>query len=198
MNNEERKALRQSWYDEARKQTNETIPSFLQKLFDYKHDYSVVETIEPGEPVDVIGGRTSRAKEFMPPAFNTICYACSAAAVAAATAINNNHGFPRGAIMWEFITGWFQEEDKPMRLVKFENMLYPQYKSDFDKTISQETADWLISKAKEKLKLYPDKDCTCYQAAHPTVIAHWQSIAKGELPFGYKVVGKESQKENQP
>ena len=166
MNNEELKALRQSWYDEARKQTNETIPSFLQKLFDYKHDY------------------------------NTICYACGAAAVAAATAINNNHGFPRGAIMWEFITGWFQEEDKPMQLVKFENMLYPQYKNYFDKTISQETADWLISKAKEKLELYTDKDSFSH-TAHPTVVAHWRSIAKGELPFGYKVV-KESQKENQP
>jgi cystathionine beta-lyase/cystathionine gamma-synthase len=56
MNNEELKALRQSWYDEARKQTNETIPSFLQKLFEYKHDY------------------------------DTICYACGAAAVATATA----------------------------------------------------------------------------------------------------------------
>jgi hypothetical protein len=151
---EELKVLRQSWYDEARKQTNETIPSFLQKLFEYNHDY------------------------------NTICYACGAAAVAAATAIDNHSitGFQANAIMWEFVTEWLQEQDKPMRLVKFENMLYPQYKSDFDKTILQETADWLISKAKEKLELYTDL------AAHPDVLAHWKSLAKGELPFGYRIV----------
>jgi hypothetical protein len=150
------KALRASWYAEARKQTLKRLPAFLEKLAGHKHDY------------------------------NTICYACGAAAVAATWAIERSPsggitGFQAGAIMWEFITEWMGEQDKPLRLVKYENMLYPQYEREFDKIISQETADWLKAEAQKRLNDRAD------DGAHPAVVAHWRSITAGNLPFGYRV-----------
>lgn len=151
------KELREGWYNEARQQTIETLSVFIQKLADYKHDY------------------------------NTICYACGAAALAAATAIDRSPsggitGFQAGAIMWEFVSEWLQEQNKPMRLIKYENLLYPQYNHDFDKVISQETADWLRDQAKLRLSERQD-------SAHPAVIAHWEAIVAGNLPFGFRIEG---------
>ncbi len=43
-------------------------------------------------------------------------------------------------MMWQFITNWMSEyKDKPLRLVNYDKMLYPQYAGDFSKTISKET-----------------------------------------------------------
>jgi hypothetical protein len=153
--NPELKSLRDSWYLEAKKQTIETLPYFLNKLSTYPHDY------------------------------NTICYACGAASVAAAWAIDKSPhggitGFQAGAIMWEFITEWMNEQDKPLQLVHFENMLYPQYEYRFQKQITQETWTWLQEQA--KLNLEKNQEGT-----HIEVIEHWKSIINGQIPFGYIV-----------
>lgn len=74
-------ALRTQWIAEARKQTLETLPAFLQKLADYPHTYG------------------------------TICRAIAAGAIGAARALDQSAhggitGFQAGAIMWDFCAGW--------------------------------------------------------------------------------------------
>ena len=142
------------WYEQARAQemSLETLPEFLRHLTeDYGHDYG------------------------------TICHAIAAASLAAARAVDRSPqggitGFQAGAIMWQFITNWMIEyKDKPVKLVNFENMLFPQYESTFVKTISQDTYDWLVSQAKERMH---------ENGMAPRVKAHMEDIAAGHLPWG--------------
>ena len=50
----------------------------------------------------------------------------------------------------------------------------------FQKTITAETYERILSEAELRLKDSPD--------AHEKVKAHWQSIVDGVVPFGYKVI----------
>lgn len=155
----EEDGLHKEWYEEASKQTLETLPAFLNKLVsEYDHDYG------------------------------TICHATAASAVGAAWAIGNdpNHGITNhqaGGIMWLFIQNWMGI-DSPLRLMNFKDMLYPQYENKFQKTISQETFDYLQTKAKELLA--EENHYT-----KPNVELHWRSIINGEVPFGYTLEPKE-------
>lgn len=145
------------WYKEASKQTLDTLPEFMRKLSeDYSHDYG------------------------------TVCHMVAAGAVAAAWAMNQSKGaqggitgFQAGAVMWEFIRHWNHSgEDKPMRLLDYNDLLYPQYAHKFQ-VISKSTWEWAQEKAKENLKN------SSY--ANPEVIAHWRSVAEGFVPFGLRV-----------
>jgi hypothetical protein len=135
--------------------TLETLSEFLRELTeDYEHDYG------------------------------TICHAITAAALAAARAVDRSPtggitGFQAGCVMWGFISEWQHLQGEPLRLVKFQNMLYPQYENDFGRTISKNTWDWLQKRA---LELLAEND-----RGNPEVRAHWQSIADGKVPFGYRV-----------
>jgi hypothetical protein len=89
-------------------------------------------------------------------------------------------GFQAGFVMWDFITGWTYTGNKcGLKMVDYDNMLFPQYGYKFEKTISSDVWESLKKQAEENLK---DK-----QYAHPDVIAHWQSIVDGKVPFGYSV-----------
>ena len=147
----------ESWNKETDNITLKTLPKFLEKLTtEYEHDYG------------------------------TICHAVAIAAVAAAKAVNRTPaggitGFQAGAVFWEFYRRWLHEEG-PARLVKYEQMLYPQSADSFDRVISPSTWKWLKEEAVKR---------ACDTAsAHPSVMAHWKSIAAGKVPFGYSV-GKE-------
>jgi hypothetical protein len=146
--------LSKEWMKEARAMTLEKLPAFLEKLVSHKHDYG------------------------------TICRAIAAAGVAAAYAVEKSPqggitGFQASCIMWDLITGWDEgKEGKPIRLVDYEDMLYPQYAHKF-RSITPETWAHLQAKAKEKLATSP--------TAAARVVAHWKSIAAGEVPFGYTV-----------
>jgi len=145
-------ALRDSWYAEAKKQTLGTLRHFLDELAGFEHDY------------------------------NTICYACAAAGVAATWAMDRTEhggitGFQAGAIMWEYMQAWNGVEP-PAWLLKGEDMLFPQYAYKFN-TINTGVWEWLRNKAVGKLE---DKAAF---PAHEEVIAHWQSIRDGKIPFGY-------------
>lgn len=59
-------------------------------------------------------------------------------------------------------------------------MLYPQCGHKFEKTISKDTWEQLQNVAKKRLE---EKN----KHAHPNVIAHWESIVKGVVPFGFTV-----------
>lgn len=151
----EKSGEHKKWYEEASKQTLESLPEFLSHLANnYMHDYG------------------------------TICHAVAASALAAAHAMNASpvggiSGFQAGCIMWEFIQKWMNYKS-PLRLIDYGNMLYPQYKNKFEKTISKETWEYL---QKEAYKLLAEDN----ETASPNVINHWKSIAAGVVPFGYQL-----------
>lgn len=90
-------------------------------------------------------------------------------------------GFQAGAVMWDFIRDWCYRNNKcGLKITDYDKMLYPQYGHTFEKTISPETWDALQKEAEKALV----EDC---QYAHPDVVAHWKSIVKGVIPFGYTV-----------
>ena len=145
----------EQWYKDAETQTLEILPIFLSNIMNnYSHDYG------------------------------TICKALGAGSVATAWAMNNHpqggiSGFQAGAVMWEFITNWDESyKDKPINLINYEYMLYPQYRHHFEKTISQSTWEWLQKEAAINLK--KDNNHT-----NENVVMHWQSIIDGIIPFGY-------------
>ena len=117
----------EQWYKDAREQTLDTLPYFINHLLkDYQHDYG------------------------------TICHALAAGAVATTRAMNHSDqggmtGFQTGAIMWEYMEHW-NNVKPPAKLVRYESMLDPQYDYKHEKTISSGTMDWLQNKAAEKLK----------------------------------------------
>jgi len=144
-----------SWYEEARKQTPETLAAFFEKVMGQQHDYG------------------------------TVCHAIAAVAVGAAWAGDKHPqggitGFQAGAVFWQFAKHW-HDVTGPARLVRFENMLFPQYEDSFQKTIGKETWEWLQEEAKKKLAT---EDRTHIA---PAVVEHWESIAAGRVPFGYEV-----------
>ncbi len=150
----------EQWYKDAANQTLATLPQFMNHVLnDYVHDYG------------------------------TICKAIGACSVAAAWAADASRqggitGFQAGAVMWEFIRNWNYTRNKcGLKIVDMDKMLYPQYSENFDKTISMQEMETLTTEAKKLLEADEDSN------VHPKVKAHWQSIAVGIPPFGYRVVG---------
>ena len=147
-------ALRDDWYKRAATQDLTSLPIFLSELAGFEHDY------------------------------NTICYACAAAAVAATWAMDKTPrggitGFQGGAIMWEYMEAW-NHVTPPAWILRGEDLLYPQFAYKFE-TMPRTTWIWLQEEARKKLeeeKGFP---------AHSEVIAHWESIRDGEVPFGFTV-----------
>lgn len=118
--------FRTKFYEEAKKQTLGTLPDFLDKLFLESFDYG------------------------------SICCAITASALAAAWAANHHPkagitDFQAGAVMWEFIQQWNYKGNKTgLKIVDYDNMLYSQYESTFQKTISKDTFV-ALQKAAERL-----------------------------------------------
>ena len=65
-----------------------------------------------------------------------------------------------------------------MRLVNYDDMLYPQYDHKFAKVLDHGMWAYLQKAAAEKLAQHHGA---------PEVQAHWQSIVDGVVPFGYRV-----------
>jgi hypothetical protein len=94
-------------------------------------------------------------------------------------------GFQAGFVMWDFIRYWMKYDNKcGLRLIDWDDMLYPQYSDKFDKTIDADVWDALQKQAKQKIQ---DDTNNEHYKAHPDVVAHWKNIADGEVPFGYAV-----------
>lgn len=91
--------------------------------------------------------------------------------------------FQASCVTWDFIMSFLITDNKcGMRLVNYDDMLYPQYYYKFQKTISSATWNDLQKTAKECLEKRKN--------ASPIVIKHWQSIVDGIVPFGYVVEGE--------
>jgi hypothetical protein len=84
--------------------------------------------------------------------------------------------------MWEFIKRFMSKEGS-LRLLEFNNMLYPQYEKRFEKTMTANMFADLQESAKKLLKNT--------ESANGAVIAHWQSIVDGVVPFGFIIKDKE-------
>lgn len=117
--------------------------------------------------------------------YGTICVAIGAAAVAAAWAMEKSPqggitGFQAGAITWEMIQGWNGSMigETGARLQNFDDLLFPQYAEKFT-SIGSDTWKRLQEKAAANLR---EKS-----HAHPNVIAHWRSVAEGNVPFGLHI-----------
>jgi hypothetical protein len=145
------------WYEKARSTdiTMETLPKFLNSLLDdYKHDYG------------------------------TIVHAMTAGAIATITAMNSTKqggitGFQASCLSWLFLREGMGKEGA-LRLIEFNDLLYPQHEDRFEKTINKEIWADLQKKAAHCIK-------NASIATHPDVLAHWQSIVDGKLPFGFSV-----------
>lgn len=148
----------EKWYEDARKMTLSQLAEFINHLTnDYKHDYG------------------------------TIVHAMTAGALASISVIDRSPeggitGFQASCIMWQFIKT-FMHIESPLRLLNFEDLLYPQYENTF-RTISEDTWKWVQDKAKQNLIEHTN--------AANTVKTHWQSIVDGYIPFGYMIEKKES------
>ena len=87
-------------------------------------------------------------------------------------------GFQAGFVMWDFIKDWsFRGNKCGLKIVNYDDMLYPQYNHKFQKTISKDTFEALQKAAEDNLKKGG--------YANPNVIKHWKSIVDGNVPFGY-------------
>ena len=150
--------IQKEWYSQAKKQTLETLPTFLNHLMnDYSHDYG------------------------------TICHALSAGSVAAASAMNEHKnggitGFQAGAVMWGFIQNWNYTSNKcGLRIIDYDNLLFPQYEEKFGKVISKGT--WENLQKQAKLNLEEKDEFACEEVKN-----HWRKISEGILPFGFSIV----------
>lgn len=146
-----------AWFAEAKKMTEEDLAGYYARIIHgYNHDYG------------------------------TACHAVAAVALAAAWAACGDNdiglsGFQAGFVMWDFIKNWtYHGNECGLKLVDYDNMLYPQYEEKFDKVISQTTWKAIQEAAKKNLD-------TCDGASYG-VIQHWRKIVNGEVPFGYRVV----------
>lgn len=89
-------------------------------------------------------------------------------------------GFQAGCVMWDFISDWMYSNNRcGMKIVDYDDMLYPQYSYKFGRTITTSTWNSIREEAKKRLE---DSEY-----AHPDVIAHWKSIVAGRIPFGYVI-----------
>lgn len=70
----------------------------------------------------------------------------------------------------------------PLRLVNFDDLLYPQYESKFQRTLSADVWDIVQTKAQKLLETSGKSG-----EAAPQVIAHWATLAAGKLPFGLEL-----------
>ena len=124
-----------------------------------------------------------RVKENYNTGYGTAPRAIAQAALATAWYLASDFGitgFQAGFVMWDFIRDWqYSSNECGMRIVDYDNMLYPQYDYKFEKTISKDTFESLQKIAKRNLK--------GHEYASPAVVNHWKSIANGNVPFGYVI-----------
>lgn len=118
--------------------------------------------------------------------YGTVCHAMAAVGLAAMFAFNNSEGacggitgFQAGCVMWEVIRYMNYENNKcGLRLLDMDDLLYPQYEHKFT-AISKDTWDAVKKEAQKRLLERG--------AAHPDVVAHWESIVNGKVPFGLRI-----------
>lgn len=117
--------LEKEWFEEAKKQTSETLPEFINHLMnDYVHDYG------------------------------TCIKAVTAAMLGTFWAFNKVEGFTGfqvGFIPWFMMDEFWGESKVGRRVIDYDKMLYPQCKELFDKTIPKDIFRKLQERASKRL-----------------------------------------------
>ena len=168
----EQQHLEKQWYKDAKEQTLETLPAFINHVMnDYEHDYG------------------------------TICHAIAACALAATYAANEQPqggitGFQAGFVMAQYVKNWIYSDLKTtLRIVDYDKMLYPQYEEYFDKIITKKTFEMLQEEAQKRIAEVEAERKSLEESGkipnavlvHPDVLRHWKSIVEGNVPFGYRL-----------
>lgn len=149
-------------WDQERHETPKEFMAFLEKLKAYPRSYSSCPSI--------VGAAATAAARFMDRWGDV-----------------GLTGFQAGFVMWHFIQKWMGIEGH-IRLVKYEEMLYPQYEQTFEKSIPADTWAWLQDRAKDKLADWDRRQAEDPELVGSSVVRdHWQSIVEGKVPFGYVV-----------
>lgn len=151
----EEDGVHEAWLKEAKQiETPEQLADFTDRLMtDYEHDYG------------------------------TIIHAIWAAMMAAFYCLEHSDqggitGF-QASCLGRSALQEFMGVNGPARVLKFEEMLYPQSAERFAPQLSAESWNWLQEKAAESLQEQT--------AAHAQVRAHWVAICDGQVPFGWTV-----------
>ena len=148
--------LEKEWFEEARNiKSIEELSKFVDRLLNsYWHDY--------GTAVHAIA-------------------ACSVACSWLGAHIEGISSFQASLVMWSYIRNWEKTHNKcGLRLVDYDDFLYPQYGDKYDKVISERI--WAAIQEEARKLLDKDEGHAC-----PEVRQHWESIVNGVVPFGYKV-----------
>lgn len=120
--------LEKEWLEQAKNQTLETLPQFINHLMnDYEHDY----------------GTSIKATAA---AMIATFYACNESEQGGFT------GFQVGFIPWFMIDEFWGKSKVNRKFIDFEHMLYPQYAYEFEKTIPSKIWHTLQKVAKEKME----------------------------------------------
>jgi hypothetical protein len=137
------------------------------------------------ESFDDLVSFLERVKNTCNTGYGTAPRAIAQAALATAWYLSSEFGitgFQAGCTMWDFIRDWsFPTNECGMKIVNYDNMLYPQYADSFEKTISKDTFESLQRAAEKNLEKYNGEYTSSF------VISHWRSIVDGNVPFGYIV-----------
>ncbi len=124
-----------------------------------------------------------RVKDNCNTGYGTAPRAIAQAALATAWFLSSDFGitgFQAGCVMWDFIRDWlYSGNECGMKIMDYDDMLYPQYEYKYQKTIRRDTFEALQKTAQKRLEES--------EYAHPNVINHWKSIVDGNVPFGYVV-----------
>jgi hypothetical protein len=114
--------------------------------------------------------------------YGSILQAATAAAIAAANAIDRSTGGMTGAqgksVALEFVKRWNGLQE-PFEITKFGDLLYPQFENRFT-SIPESVWEWLQEEAK---KILNSENCRT-----KAIEEHLQSIIDGVVPFGLKVI----------
>lgn len=152
--------------------------------FEYKeYIYQRAKNVKTKEELDSLLKDVIKSKDLD---YGKIVYAICACMNATMNYIDNSPvggitGFQASFIGWEMVKEYMSiSKDSPgLKLIDYENMLYPQYEEKFEKKISLKLWSKLQEQARKLLIECPN--------AHPNVIKHWKSIARGHVPFGYEI-----------
>lgn len=145
--------------------------------------YSVAKKQTP----ETIGEFVNKVMSMEGMNYDTVVHCVAACALAGAAAANNHKenggitGFQAGYVMWLFIRNYLYEDNKcGLKMVDFDDMLYPQHKEHFEKVITKDVWENLQKEATHELEEYGN-------GMWPERKKHLQKIVDGVAPFGYSV-----------
>ena len=148
-----------AWYDSAKDVTRNTLDEFISNIMD-KHCFD----------------------------YGAYVHAIAVCAIATSWACGVElSGYQASMVGLQFVNEWTYGNVKTgISIRNWDDMLYPQYRCKFEKTIPMEVWVRVQEQAKEKLnniKTNPNE----FSYINEDVVNHWESIAKGKIPFGYTI-----------